>query len=163
MEILYDSYEPSVYWTAEGRWISPGLYDSYEEFMEAVGEGAEFGDSDRLPDIFHSQDSFSEEAWAYCRAYYEEKMPCDVLEAFVEAYGVDHYTDPDDYAEKCGDAYIGEFDDAEDFGYFMAWELGLLSGIPEEVVRYFDYEAYGSDLLWENTERDGHYFRDDWY
>lgn len=163
MEILYDSYEPSVYWTAEGRWISPGLYDSYEEFMEAVGEGAEFGDSDRLPDIFYSQDSFSEEAWAYCRACYLNKVPSGVLQAFVEAYGVDYYTDPDDYTEKCESAYLGDFDDDEDFAYYMIDEVGVLT-IPDEIVGYFDYEAYGRDLMKSGyTEYDGHYFNDDWY
>ncbi|EBF8622711.1 antirestriction protein ArdA, partial [Salmonella enterica subsp. enterica serovar Istanbul] len=39
-------------------------------------------------------------------------------------------------------------------------DTGLLTGISEEIARYFDYEAYARDLFLDSfTFIDGHVFR----
>lgn len=39
----------------------------------------------------------------------------------------------------------------EDVAYQVVNDCGLLDGVPEEVKRYFDYEAYGRDIDIERT------------
>lgn len=42
-------------------------------------------------------------------------------------------------------------DNMEDVAYQVVNDCGLLDGVPEEVKRYFDYEAYGRDIDIERT------------
>lgn len=41
--------------------------------------------------------------------------------------------------------------DMEDVAREIVEEIGMLQGIPDEIARYFDYEAYGRDLDLERT------------
>lgn len=46
-----------------------------------------------------------------------------------------------------GEYWVYRFcEDMTDVAWEVVKESGLLDGIPEEVARYFDYEAYGRDL-----------------
>ena len=180
MEILYEDGQPSVYvgtyrkyseGSLKGAWISPGLYESYDEFMEAATSIHDdekepelmYQDKDGdLPNSKYSESYFSEDAWAYCRAYALDEIDGDVLRSFVECYGVD-YEDPDDYTDNCQSAYMGDFDDDEEFARQLVEDVGLLIGAPEILENYFDYEAFARDLMIDGySEYDGHYFRDDW-
>ena len=44
-----------------------------------------------------------------------------------------------------------ECDDMEDVAYQIVEECGYLTNVPDNVARYFDYEAFGRDLRLEGT------------
>jgi antirestriction protein len=48
----------------------------------------------------------------------------------------------DDFAER----YAGEWDSMTDFAENLVSERGMLATVPDEVARYFDYDAYARDL-----------------
>ncbi len=55
------------------------------------------------------------------------------------------YNDPQvDEAEEC---YAGEFRNATEFAEHFADETGLLAEMPDNLRFYFDFEAYGRDML----------------
>ena len=45
------------------------------------------------------------------------------------------------------DCYHGQYASKTDFAYELVEECGMLSHVPDEVARYFDYEAYARDLF----------------
>ncbi|EJP4443711.1 antirestriction protein ArdA, partial [Salmonella enterica] len=58
------------------------------------------------------------------------------------------------------DAWWGAADSEEAFTIEFVNDTGLLTGISEEIARYFDYEAYARDLFLDSfTFIDGHVFR----
>jgi antirestriction protein len=82
------------------------------------------------------------------------------LEVFVDYCGND-YESASKLLEAFDECYAGEFSSTREFGEDFLDQFGLLSDLPEIVTRYFDYEAYGRDLLiggdyWESN---GYYFR----
>ncbi|WP_286036904.1 antirestriction protein ArdA [Vibrio sp. SCSIO 43140] len=61
--------------------------------------------------------------------------------------------------ESASDAYRGQYENEEAFAMQYVEDSGLLDDVPSEVVRYFDYEQYASDLFCGDfTEHDGHVF-----
>lgn len=70
-----------------------------------------------------------------------EEAFCEWLEE-IEGIHSKHI-DYDNF-ESC---YYGQYDSATDFAYEVIEESGLLDNVPEEVARYFDYEAYARDLF----------------
>jgi antirestriction protein len=57
------------------------------------------------------------------------------------------------------DAYFGEFSSDVEFAEYLVQESGLLEGASDTLSRYFDFEAYARDLMFDFWESDGHYFR----
>lgn len=45
--------------------------------------------------------------------------------------------------------FCGCWDSFRDFADFEVEETGLLSGVPDEIARYFDYDAYARDLRFD--------------
>lgn len=43
--------------------------------------------------------------------------------------------------------YCGQYDDAEDYARSLAEDTGLLDAMPENLRNYFDFEAYGRDMV----------------
>lgn len=60
--------------------------------------------------------------------------------------------------DEAEDRYAGYFESEFDLAYDHVEMTGILDGVPDEVTRYFDYEAFGRDLAIGMVERDGHYF-----
>lgn len=74
----------------------------------------------------------------------------DVVKAMISECG---YTF-DEAIEKVnnGDyAIYNDCDDMEDVAYQIVEEYGYLTNVPDNVARYFDYEAFGRDLRLEGT------------
>ena len=74
----------------------------------------------------------------------------DVVKAMISECG---YTF-DEAIEKVnnGDYTIyNDCDDMEDVAYQIVEECGYLTNVPDNVARYFDYEAFGRDLRLEGT------------
>ena len=107
------------------HWLNPFSYESLEEFNTACKEL--FKDEEK-PEVF----------------FVDWSAP-EYLEGLITEYGLK----PDFYeeAEKIQNSYFGTFESLEDFGEAVANERELLSNIPNTVAMYFDYEAYGRDLL----------------
>jgi antirestriction protein len=70
------------------------------------------------------------------------------------------------YVEEFEDSYAGYFESRTDFTNDYIDSTGLLSpkqyeGISgaETLIRYFDVDSFGRDLMYDYWETDGHYFR----
>jgi antirestriction protein len=55
----------------------------------------------------------------------------------------------DEWKEAFEGSYIGEYDTLKDYAEQYVQETGLLQNIPEEVARFFDYEAYAHELSFD--------------
>lgn len=62
--------------------------------------------------------------------------------------------------EECKDCFQGEFRNAGDFAEHLCEEFNTLEEIPENLRFYFDFDAYGRDLLMgDYWQSEGYYFR----
>lgn len=62
--------------------------------------------------------------------------------------------------QACTDNYTGEWDSLDDFAADYAESSGMLDSVPEQIISYFDFEAFGRDMelggeIW--TARDENY------
>ena len=146
-----------------GAWLCLTDFADYGEFIEvckqihADEEDPElmFQDFQGIPDGWLKGESLNEELFDLISAY--AYMDCDeqeAFEAFVRATGRKSIGD---FHER----YVGAFEDEEDFGRTILSEcysdvqsnLGTLEC-------YFDYKAYGKDLLrFDYVYEDGYVFR----
>lgn len=80
------------------------------------------------------------------KSRYEESppwsLPFEAWEAYCENMS---YQDPQ--TEDAAECYAGEFRNATEFAEHFAEETGLLNEMPDNLRSYFDFEAYGRDLL----------------
>jgi antirestriction protein len=56
------------------------------------------------------------------------------------------------------EAFAGEWESWDDYVSNYVEDTGMLSEVPEDVKRYFDYDSFGSDLMydyWTADTRDG--------
>lgn len=80
------------------------------------------------------------------QARYEEAPPWSLpLEAWQAYCEYNAYDDPQ--VEDAAECYAGEFHSVRDFAENFADEIGLLDKMPDNLWAYFDYEAYGRDLM----------------
>ncbi len=81
-----------------------------------------------------------------------ENVDSDVVEACNAVFG--------EVKAEYLELYIGEFKDDTDWAYEHVESTGLLSEVPENVKRYFDYEAFGrdADLSGDISSHNQHYF-----
>ena len=61
--------------------------------------------------------------------------------------------------EAMQDAYAGRFESFTDFAEDFAEQTDMLVEIPEDLRRYFDFEAFGRDLQADYWEVEGYFFR----
>ena len=57
------------------------------------------------------------------------------------------------------DAYLGEYASDQDMAEEYISGTWMLGDAPEFLARYFDYESFARDLMFEIFEFNGHYFR----
>lgn len=152
-----------------GKWMCPGDYDTYEEFMEACGElhrdeppGMRefmFQDKEYIPGRLYSESSFSRTEFAYCKAWDEMSDPF-ALEAYAELFDIPEDADADDIIDDFNDLYHGYYDSPEDAFYEMADEEMDIWNFPAHLRCYFDYEGYARDMMInEYEECNDYYFR----
>jgi antirestriction protein len=65
----------------------------------------------------------------------------------VKAFYEDRHEVTDDFESDFEDAFRGVWDSERDFTEDFVESLGLLADAPEDLKRYFDYEAYARDLF----------------
>jgi antirestriction protein len=92
----------------------------------------------------------------------------DQLTAFYVYLSNDHVplAEWQDYTDKFEDAYAGFFNSRTEFTHDYLDSTGLLN--PEQyegvsgadlLIRYFDADSFGRDLMHDYWETDGYYFR----
>jgi len=86
------------------------------------------------------------------------------VKAFIAYLDNDHIPlgEWQDHIPNFHEAYVGKYDSVADFASDMAERLGVFteaSSYDSFLVRYFDFEAWGRDLLQgDYWEIDGYYF-----
>ena len=152
-----------------GAWIAPGDYEDLEAFLKACSElhrdeppGMRefmFQDIEGVPGRLYDESYFSEELFAYCKAWDEASDP-DALEAYAELFDIPDGSDSDDILDDFGELYHGYYDSDEDAFYEMAEEEMDITKVPDWVRGYFDYEGYARDMMINYYEEcNGYYFR----
>lgn len=151
----------------KGKWIDLDDIDSIDEVLEELaeegfiardGEGApQYGgdllvadtDGDLAPLFYGRYGTFDLDEFIEAR---DSDVDEEVVVAFITCF--------DEWSEsRCSQTYYGHHNSVEDFAYSEIENCGSLSGVPEPLKFYFDFERYGKDLLISDfCESDGHYF-----
>ena len=151
----------------QGKWMDMSKYDTAEEFFKACAELHKdekdpefmFQDFECFPKDMYSESMGTKEIEAiieYAKLAEDQK---EMVTAFCDATGCDF----GEYSvEQIEDALAfkanpNTFDSIEEqFGYDYAESGGI--EIPEDIRGYFDYEAYGRDMMQDMSESDGYVF-----
>jgi len=148
-----------------GAWLDPMDYETREDFFKAC---LELHKDERDPEIMfqdvedddlgiYSEYSLSNSAWQILKAC-EEISDSDAFAAFVHLFEHDiNGKDSDDIVELFNERYFGRFENNYELGEYIANECGYLENVPEDVARYFDFEAFGRDCAFDFHE-DGEYY-----
>lgn len=98
----------------------------------------------------------------------QEHYSDDQLTAFYIYLNNDHIplSDWQDYTNSFEGSYEGHFDSRTEFTEHYLDSTGLLDPKQYEgvqgadiLIRYFDLDSFGRDLMYDFWETDGHYFR----
>ena len=130
-----------------GKWLDLTEFDGEQDFLAACSalhadeEDPElmFQDWEGIPSGLASESHVN---WAFIDAYRQAKEEGQG-EAFVEWAEYFNACDYDAFQE----AYQGEAESEEDYARNYADETGLLNDMPDSLLSYFDYEAFGRDLF----------------
>jgi antirestriction protein len=60
--------------------------------------------------------------------------------------------------DQMRDCYIGQFSSDEDMAREYVESTGLLNDVPDYLSRYFDFESYARDMMFDMFAVDDHYF-----
>ena len=163
----------------DGKWIDISEYNTYEEFVDACRElhkdekDPEFmvQDFENFPRKWYHEGGLpTEEEFNKINDYY---MMDDTEQRAYEAYV--NYTDDDDI-DNFHEAYEGQFSSASDFAYSLVDDLGWDGIGSDNIDMYFDYDAFGRDLMFDfhmgdednkdaegNPEDPDHYYDNEGY
>jgi antirestriction protein len=131
----------------EGKWLDLEDYSDKDEFLEACAELHKdehdpefmFQDYKNIPEGMISESHIESETWDWLNLDDDDKE----LLAVYKSLGFGG----DESIKSARDAFYGRYDDEEDFAYQYVEDTGMLHDVPDNVKNYFDYEAFGRDLL----------------
>lgn len=143
-----------------GRWFDLDDYTDLDSFLEdAYSLHSDEHDpelmfqdweTDGAPDEYFSESSISPDLWQWIETVESSLYDPEVFAAAA------YFDIPADEVE---DRYQGEYSSREDFAAEMVESTGLLDQVPENIRCYFDYDAFGRDLLLDGySEHNDHYF-----
>ncbi|SEJ79097.1 Antirestriction protein [Dyadobacter sp. SG02] len=165
-----------------GKWFDLTEYSDLKEFLQDCFEfhrnkfdsdGCRpelmFQDRENIPDFLISECSLHKEVFAYFEAAGE--MDDETSEAFeIYCKQINYWPsngyELEDQIESFRESYQGFFggpgkDATLEYAYQYIEDTGLLSGVPQSLERYFDYEAFAKDLFLEGySAYEGHIFID---
>lgn len=160
-----------------GKWFDLSTYedrkafyqDCYEYHRNELDPELMFQDWENIPDFLISECSLDQKAFDFFQAI--EEMDDDTAEAFeVYCSQIDYWpSNGKDITEQLDDfqaSYQGYFggtsgDATVEYAYQYVEDTGMLSNVPSNLERYFDYEAFARDLFMDGySEYDGHVFID---
>jgi len=160
-----------------GKWFDLSDYANAQEFYKDCYKYHRneflpelmFQDWEHIPSFLISECGLHEDTFRYFEAISE--MDDQRAEAF-ELYCSNIISWPskgnelDETLKGFNEAYQGYYggavkDPKTEFAYQYMEDIGLLSGVPQMLERYFDYEAFGRDMfLGDYSEYEGHIFLD---
>lgn len=142
-----------------GAWLDLDDYSDDAEFYAAAlalhsdekDPELMFQDYSGFPETFYSESKIDPALWTKWIPLDEEDR------AILEAYQC--FVSDDGTMDDARDAYAGEYKSKLEFVYDFVDNSGVLHGVPDEIARYFDFDAYARDLfidgfVWAN----GHVF-----
>ena len=164
----------------DGKWIDISEYNTYEEFVDACRElhkdekDPEFmvQDYENFPERwYHEAGLPTEEEFDKINEFYMmDDSRKDAYEAYLDL-GIGS-GDMEDFEER----YQGEYQSEEDFAYNLVDDLGWDSIGKDSLDMYFDYDAFGRDLMYDfhmgdednkdvdgNPEDPDHYYDNEGY
>ena len=162
-----------------GEWVDLTDFDTYEDFVDYCKElhqdenDPEFmvQDYEGYPSSWYHESGLpTEDEFNKINEYY---LMSDIEKSAYETF-ID-YTDNEDI-DDFHEAYQGQFESASDFAYDLVDSLGL-DGIGSNAIdMYFDYDAFGRDIMMDyhigdednedaygNPEDPDHYYDNDGY
>lgn len=122
-----------------------GINERYEEYMIADSEYIKAGE-------YESITSINERAKEILRLEEEFDISIELIEEIQQDYKTE---DVDELIDTINDAIVIETDEflnkEATVGYYYFDLMGLESQLPEHLSNYFNYEAYGRDILIDSS------------
>lgn len=145
-----------------GLWLDITKFNDYDEFIDVCRQLHADEEDPEL--MFQDYECFPREL------YSESCMDEDTFDKILE-YGelsedekeaVDNFLENNDFdMEKFREAYVGKWDSEEEFAYHIIEECYDLDKMMGDLSRFFDYDAFASELFDSDYYMgdDGHVFR----
>jgi antirestriction protein len=140
-----------------GKWLDLEDYADKDNFLKACAELHKgehdpefmFQDYEGIPEGMISESHVDEELWDWIGLDDDDR---ELLKVY-KSLGISD----DATIENARDAFYGKYKDEEDFAYEYVESTGMLHDVPDSLKNYFDYEAFGRDLLMDfsTTEHEG--------
>ena len=134
-----------------GEWTD--AEDAVETF-EALR--ARFGDTDI--EVMDHEGFGTLEPFTFPERIVEIDEEIEVHGAALVAWRRYHGNREADDIQRFENAYRGEWSSDREFGEETADDMIKCSGAPEEVTRYFDYDSWTRDMMFDHFSQDGFYF-----
>lgn len=159
MRVYVGTYAKYNNGSIEGKWLDLSDYSDREGFYGACAELHSdeedpefmFQDWEGIPNGMISECSIEPGVWDLLEAF--ENHNEDAVRAYCDEFGEWNESDFED-------RYCGQWDSFEAYAEDFVESCGILSGVPDDFVRYFDYSAFARDLSYDYTCSDeGHVFR----
>ncbi len=134
-----------------GMWLDLSSFGDFDEFMEACRwlhrdeEDPElmFQDYENFPEEWYSESCMDEDTFDRILEFAAlDEDEQEAFKAFLEVT-CDDDADIDDFRER----YCGQWDSEEEFAEHIVEETGMLDSVPEDVKRFFNFEAYADELF----------------
>lgn len=115
------------------------IQDTDNDYLKMIDESMNFDELEKAFDTYTEIEN--------------DSLDTDAIKAYVSIFGK---FDKSDFEDR----YQGEFDSVEAYAEDYAEQTGMLEGIPDNIQRYFDFEAFGRDmeLGGDITECNGYIF-----
>lgn len=135
----------------KGDWLDFADYGSFDDFMEACRELHDdekdpefmFQDWDGVPDRWTSEGRLDEETFGKIQDYLKlDDWERDAYQAYLDCGSFD-----DDSIDAFHEAYAGQADTDAYWSLQLFQDLGVDGIGKENLQQYFDYEAFGRDLM----------------
>lgn len=161
-----------------GAWFDLTNFSDKDEFMQKVDEffkeldkvaPLDFGrpreemmfqDWQCINDNYINESWISSQTWEYFDFVNQDEDNEKKLDAYLNFFASSTVTDFADIVSDMEERffmYLDSHNFDEDFGYALIHEHGFLE-IPEQIERYFDYAAYGSDCSHDYAVHNGYVF-----
>ena len=146
----------------QGDWLSLDSYSSLEGFYDAcvvlhadeVDPEFMFQDFENFPSVFCTETTLDERVFEWLALGVVDR---EIVDAFLECIG-----DSPNVFENSLAAYQGQHDCYADFAYEYIESIVMLYNVDENIKRYFDYDAFTRDLMFDYTSYNDYYFSTQW-
>lgn len=102
-------------------------------------------DHENLP-LHGEMDPLTAAAWGRCLAQVDKHMQPALCAGVASGDYIADGTSDLPSISDFEDRYCGEWGSFRDYAENLADDIGLLDGVPEEIARYFDWDAWTRDL-----------------